>query len=323
MANGNNVSDLPETRGSEIKGDTTKTVVKESQGVTQYSPKKKTEPEVKEAEWKRAEQAEPPKAAEGAASEKKQRRSVSDVIKTITEAPRRAKERAEEMGESAERKYRETREKPAEARAYRAYQERVQEADQKFREGKISKELYEQRRQKYQKAYEAEKLPLEQRIVRGAIDIGTNLQRGAVGETTSQKAERQYGERVQEINFEFSKGHITEKEREQRVGEAARSFQTIQFNIARGKTKNKFEGGGVLGKFAETYRASPAPKIKPSRGARTTVRQSGGFTGIDFGRLATPAKGGIDFSRANVLGNKNKGSLTGIDFSSPLFRRKK
>ena len=218
MANEKPVADLPSTSGSEIKGDTTKEVVRQSESVTQYSPKKKTEREIKEAEWRWSEKekiaegkrAEPDIKAEPARqTPQKVRRSVSEYIRDLSETPRRAKERAEEIGEAAERKYRETREKPAEAAAYRTYQERMQEANTKFQEGKISKELYESRKAKYRQAYEAEKAPLEKRLVRGAIDIGTNLQRGAVGETTSQKAERKYKENVQEITFEFSKGHLT------------------------------------------------------------------------------------------------------------------
>ena len=252
--------------------------------------------------------------------------TVERAIEKITEAPRKVKERAEEIGEAAEKKYEQTRAIPSEQKAAAKYQSRVQEAEDKFKKGEISQELLDTRKEKYKQAYETEKEPIEKRVAKGTVGAAQTLRRGAVGPTTQEKAETKLKQELARTEHLFKSGSITPQEKASIEQKAQRQFQETSFDISHGISKNKYEGGGVLGKVAATYRPSPQPRIKPGRGSKQQPQKKSGFTGIDFGRLSGGKKGssGIDFSRASLFGGSGKyGSFTGIDFSSPLFRKKK
>ena len=118
---------------------------------------------------------------------KPERTGLSALIYDIAEAPRRAKERAEEIGEKAQNKYHEARVKPATQAALKVYTERMAENEQKYRKGEISEDLYKSRQRKYLTARDASNSPIEQRVVAGAIDTGKALYRGAVATTSEER----------------------------------------------------------------------------------------------------------------------------------------
>jgi hypothetical protein len=94
--------------------------------------------------------------------------SLTDVVKKIADAPRRIKEGAEETGEKMVKKYHEAREIPAAKASLARQKEREIENEQKYKSGKISRELYEERSQRYIEEAKESGKPIEKRVIGGA-----------------------------------------------------------------------------------------------------------------------------------------------------------
>ena len=104
--------------------------------------------------------------------------SLSDLIKKVTDSPRRLKEGAEEIGEKVEKAYHEKREKPAIKDALARQKELEIENEAKFKSGKISEDLYKKRSERYAEEAKAISKPVEQRIAKGAVSVGRTFGAG-------------------------------------------------------------------------------------------------------------------------------------------------
>ena len=107
------------------------------------------------------------------------RTGVRGIIDDIVEGPRRAKERAQEIGYAAEKKYDQVRGAPARAAATQTYIQRMAELNLKFRRGQITEAMYADRSSRYLAERDASARPLELRTRDEVIDIGRNLAKGA------------------------------------------------------------------------------------------------------------------------------------------------
>ena len=168
----------------------------------------------------------------------------------ILEAPRRAKERAEEIGAKAEKYYNDKRVAPVTKAALETYTSRMAENERKYRSGEINETMYRSRQQKYMNARDEASKPLEKRLVGDINNLGQGgmirntfdtFARGAVGERTP--AERKAG------------------------------MNPIS----------------VLEKAGETYRPSPQPRFRAGKGTRQTSPTKGTVitntkNAIDFSR---------------------------------------
>jgi hypothetical protein len=108
----------------------------------------------------------------------------------VSEAPRRAKEKAEEIGYSATKAYHKSREVPAQEAAKERYENRMLENDIKFQKGEISSTIHKRRQMEYASEFDNEKKPIEQRAVNASIDVGNAFIAGL--KHTQQKVEKDY-----------------------------------------------------------------------------------------------------------------------------------
>ncbi|MDD2246327.1 MAG: hypothetical protein PHC39_04515 [Proteiniphilum sp.] len=105
--------------------------------------------------------------------------SLREVVKNITEAPRRIKERGEEIGQGISKTYHEKREMAAEQSARDTYNERYKENREKLAKGDIDRETYERRQKGYSESMKEESKPIEQRIVKGAKEAAGSISKGS------------------------------------------------------------------------------------------------------------------------------------------------
>jgi len=108
----------------------------------------------------------------------------------ISESPRRVKERAEEMGYSAQKAYHSAREVPAETAAKERYESRMAENDIKFEKGEISSTIHKRRQMEYATEFDKEKKPIEQRVVATSMHVGNAFISGL--QHTQQKVAKEY-----------------------------------------------------------------------------------------------------------------------------------
>lgn len=108
----------------------------------------------------------------------------------ISESPRRAKERAEEIGYSAQKAYHTAREVPAETAAKERYESRMTENDIKFEKGEISSTIHKRRQMEYATEFDKEKKPVEQRLVATSMHVGNAFISGL--QHTQQKVAKEY-----------------------------------------------------------------------------------------------------------------------------------
>ena len=104
----------------------------------------------------------------------------------------RSKEKLEELGYAATKKYDEVRKKPAEQAAQFSYDSRMADNEDKFKAGKISSAIYERRKLEYASAFEQEKKPIEKRVVDTSIHVGNAMYKGL--QHTQQKVSADYKE---------------------------------------------------------------------------------------------------------------------------------
>ena len=172
------------------------------------------------------------------------------ITQRILEAPRRIKEKAEQIGYRAEQKYEQVRGKPVSIAAQKLYDARSAENDLKFHRGEISETIHRARTAQYEKARAASSVPLEKRLV-GDIN---NLGQGGM---------------IRNVTDTFVRGAVGERTpAERRAGAAPVS---------------------VLEKIESTYRASPQPRFRAGKGTKQTSPTKGTVVstvkkGIDFGR---------------------------------------
>jgi len=172
------------------------------------------------------------------------------ITQRILEAPRRIKEKAEQIGYRAEQKYEQVRGKPVSIAAQKLYDTRSAENDLKFHRGEISETIHRARNAQYEKARATSSVPLEKRLV-GDIN---NLGQGGM---------------IRNVTDTFVRGAVGERTpAERRAGAAPVS---------------------VLEKIESTYRASPQPRFRSGKGTKQTSPTKGTVVsnvkkGIDFGR---------------------------------------
>jgi hypothetical protein len=172
------------------------------------------------------------------------------ITQRILEAPRRIKEKAEQIGYRAEQKYEQVRGKPVSIAAQKLYDARSAENDLKFHRGEISETIHRARNAQYEKARATSSVPLEKRLV-GDIN---NLGQGGM---------------IRNVADTFVRGAVGERTpAERRAGAAPVS---------------------VLEKIDSTYRASPQPRFSAGKGTKQTSPTKGTVVsnvkkGIDFGR---------------------------------------
>jgi hypothetical protein len=109
---------------------------------------------------------------------------------SLSDIPRKIKEKAEEIGEKSEKAYHEKREEPVRQAAQQHYEEKHKEAREKLAKGDISRDLYEKRNAKYLKQRDAEAEPLERRVVHSAKDVAETVAKGA--KEVAAKVEQDY-----------------------------------------------------------------------------------------------------------------------------------
>ena len=213
----------------------------------------------------------------------------------LSDAARRVKERAEGIGERVENKvkqeYRERREVPVHRAAADRLIQESGENEQKYREGKISKELYESRKQKYVKEFRNAK-PAEQKIAHAASDVA---------QTVSREGQAIYHE-VQAQRYS-SQPRSGGRSRARAPPRQARQAPSPRLPRASG-SPFAIGNGAIrpgLGS-AISFNASP---VNPGRGSAI---ETGMGSGIDFSYGSA-----IDFSS---LSGKNS-----IDFTKRLFGR--
>jgi len=172
------------------------------------------------------------------------------ITQRILEAPRRIKEKAEQIGYRAEQKYEQVRGKPVSIAAQKLYDSRAAENDLKYHRGEISETIHRARNAQYEKARATSSVPLEKRLV-GDIN---NLGQGGM---------------IRNVADTFVRGAVGERTpAERRAGAAPVS---------------------VLEKIESTYRASPQPRFRSGKGTKQTSPTKGTVVsnvkkGIDFGR---------------------------------------
>jgi hypothetical protein len=198
----------------------------------------------------------------------------------IANAPRRAKERMEEIGAKAEAAYYDKRVKPAEQAALNTYTQRIHENEQgrrhnesQFAAGEISKtefmmknKLFDSREEKYREEARNASTPIEGKALKTAREIGQ----------------------------EFVYGGKPGAEPTNAVHYLVKGAKKLQEQVrTESGTKEGYFGAGMFG------RPSPASRFKPGRGVRTH-----GFSG------------GINFG-GGMFGDS--GNSPAFSFSTPLF----
>jgi hypothetical protein len=117
-------------------------------------------------------------------------RPEESIFTKIVEAPRRLKEKGEEVGYSAQQAYHKSREVPLEKAAKERYESRMSENDIKFEKGEISATIHKRRQMEYASTYESEKKPVEQRLVNTSVEVGNAFVAGL--KHTQQKVAKEY-----------------------------------------------------------------------------------------------------------------------------------
>ena len=105
-------------------------------------------------------------------------RKTESILTKIAEAPRRAAEKAEEIGYSVTKKYHNAREVPAENAARETYEKHMQENDIKFHKGEISSTMHKARQLKYAEEFKESSKPIEQRVAKNSIAAGNTFVHG-------------------------------------------------------------------------------------------------------------------------------------------------
>ena len=105
-------------------------------------------------------------------------RKTESILTKIAEAPRRAAEKAEEIGYSVTKKYHNAREVPAENAARETYEKHMQENDIKFHQGEISSTMHKARQLKYAEEFKESSKPIEQRVAKNSVAVGNTFVHG-------------------------------------------------------------------------------------------------------------------------------------------------
>ena len=105
-------------------------------------------------------------------------RTTESILTKIAEAPRRAAEKAEEIGYSVTKKYHNAREVPAENAARETYEKHMQENDIKFHKGEISSTMHKARQLKYAEEFKESSKPIEQRVAKNSVAAGNTFVHG-------------------------------------------------------------------------------------------------------------------------------------------------
>lgn len=192
-----------------------------------------------------------------------QEQKKESLFTKVSEAPRRVKEKAEEMGYSAQQAYRKSREVPTEEAAKERYENRMLENDIKFQKGEISSTIHKRRQMEYASEFDKEKKPVEQRIVSTSMDVGNAFIAGL-------------------------------KHTQQKVAKEYRPSPAPKIKPSRGLDMARVESIGVRSAPRSTSRkgkqaAQPAPKYQIDFGrSGSTIDFSGGY-GL-FGRAESKKK---------------------------------
>jgi hypothetical protein len=191
-----------------------------------------------------------------------QERPKESIFTKIVEAPRRMKEKGEEMGYSAQQAYHKSREVPLEKAAKERYDSRMSENDIKFEKGEISATIHKRRQMEYASTYESEKKPVEQRLVNTSMEVGNAFVAGL-------------------------------KHTQQKVAKEYRSSPAPRIKPSRGVDTSRINNIGVRPAQTTTRkgkRAEPAPKYQIDFGSsgKSQIDFSGGY-GL-FGRAESKKK---------------------------------